>query len=490
MCTKTSVALLFVAGALPGVAFQSDKADRLSSVKGIVTNAVTGERLRKAYVRLGWNPNYAAVTSDQGRFSIEKIEPGAYSLEAERPGFLRSVVQLNLAAGQSLSDLAIALMPQASIAGRVVDDDGDIWNHATVYLFRSVRKQGRRQLENAGQNSVDDRGEFRIADLPPGKYYVVAEPESGWQNRFGSARSDGFLLQPTWYPGSIAEEAAAPVTLTAGQEFAGLEIRLRRGAVRNIRGHLSGFSQIPKLPGQSPFGKPMLWVSRPTSWAEGLNYTGSMQSGDAFEVTAVPPGVYQLKVTEGFPQQIVLGRATVQVDDRDVTDVVISLQAPRSIKGKITIEGDKAVDVSKLYILLDSGQNQTPQEDGSFVFEQLGVGPHRIDVNGKRDDDVYLKTVRFGDTESQNGTFALAGGAEGNLELVVSTHGARVTGTVQKNNGAAAKRTVAAVLIPDTSDPEKREFLKQQAMLDQNGSFTIHAIPPGSYLLYAAEDVP
>jgi len=84
MCSKTSVALLFVAGALPGVAFQSDK-DRLSSVKGIVSNAVTGEPLRKAYVRLGSDPNYASVSNDQGRFSIEKIEPGAYSLEAERP---------------------------------------------------------------------------------------------------------------------------------------------------------------------------------------------------------------------------------------------------------------------------------------------------------------------------------------------------------------------------------------------------------------------
>src|SRR5690348_17078620 len=101
MCSKTSVALLFVAGAIPGGAFQSDNADRLSAdrlslVKGIVTNAVTGELLRKAYIRLGGNPNDAAVTNDQGRFSIEKIEPGAYSLEAERPGFLRSVVQLNL----------------------------------------------------------------------------------------------------------------------------------------------------------------------------------------------------------------------------------------------------------------------------------------------------------------------------------------------------------------------------------------------------------
>jgi len=397
------------------------------------------------------------------------------------------VVQLNLTAGQALSDLAITLTPQASISGRVVDDDCDIWTHGGVKLFRSVRKQGRRQLENAGGGDVNDRGDFRIADLAPGKYYVVAEPDSGWQSRFRSASSDGLLSQPTWYPGSLDVEAATPVILTDGQDLASLEVRLRRGAVRNIRGHLAGLNQIPKAPGQGPFGAPRLSASRANSLSEGNSYSGTIQADGSFEVTAVPPGVYQLRVDQGFFPRVVLGDESVQVDDRDVRDVVISLQPPRSIKGKITIEGDKTVDVSKLYILLDSDQHQTPQEDGSFVFEQLGVGPHRIDVNGKRGDDVYLKTVRFGDTEPQNGTFSLTGGAEGSLELIVSTRGARVTGTVQRT---AAKRTVEVVLIPDTNDGEKREFLTRQAILDQNDFFTIHAIPPGSYSLYAAQDVP
>src|SRR5690242_10614685 len=105
---------LLVAGVLPAVAapFQSGNADRLSSVKGIATNAVTGEPLRKAYVGLEGKDGYSVVTDDKGRFSMEKIEPGGYTLEAERPGFLRNVVRVNLTAGQTLADLAIALTPQ------------------------------------------------------------------------------------------------------------------------------------------------------------------------------------------------------------------------------------------------------------------------------------------------------------------------------------------------------------------------------------------
>jgi len=496
MSSRASAAALLVAGVLPAVSapFQSDNADRLSSVKGIVTNAVTGEPLRKAYVGLEGKAGNSAITDDKGRFSIEKIEPGAYRLEAERPGFLRDVVQLTLTAGQTLSDLAIALTPQASIAGRVVDDDGDAWTHGWVSLLRSVWKQGRRRLEDAGEGSVDDRGEFRISELSPGKYYVVVTPDNEWQRRFRSARSDGLLLQPTWYPGSVDAEAATPVTLAAGQELAGLEIRLQRGAVRSIRGHLVGLSQIPKPPGQSPFGSPFLSAARSNSLSEGAGYSGNIKADGSFEITAVPPGVYQLRVAEGYPQNVELGRASVQVDDRDVENITINLQPPRSLKGKVTIEGDKAVDVSKLNISISSDdgaiQRQVPQQDGSFVFERLGVGRYRANVNGKRSDDVYLRAVRYSDAESLNGTFVLTEGAEGNLELVLSTRGARLTGTVPQSSGATANRTVQVVLVPDTSDIEKRESLTQRERLDQNGAFTIHAIPPGSYLLYAAENIP
>jgi hypothetical protein len=509
MSSRTSAAALLVLGVLPAVSapFQSENADRLSAdrlslVKGIVTNVVTGEPLRKAYVGLEGKDGKSAITDDKGKFSIEKIEPASYTIEAERPGFLRDVVQVTLTAGQSLTDLAIALTPQASIAGRVVDDEGDVWTHVNVRLFRSAWKQGHRRLEGSGGINVDDRGEFRIADLEPGKYYVVAEPDSGWEGRFRSVKTGGMLLQPTWYPGAIDEEAATPMTLAAGQELAGLEIRLRRGAVRNIRGHVVGLSQIPKQGALSPWGGPRILAWRASNLSEPNYYDGTIQADGSFEMRGVPPGMYQLRVDRGTYPSFVLGRGSAQVDDRDVEDVTISLQPPRSIQGKITIEGndagDKAVKFSNLSIFLyysrdNPEQIQVPRQDGSFVFEQLGVGRYRVDINGKRGEDVYLKAVRYGDAEPSDGFFTLAEGAEGaegNLELVLSTRGARVTGTVQQSSGATANRTVQVVLVPDTSDIEKRESLTQREGLDQNGSFTIHAIPPGSYLLYAAEDVP
>jgi hypothetical protein len=97
---------------------------------------------------------------------------------------------------------------------------------------------------------------------------------------------------------------------------------------------------------------------------------------------------------------------------------------------------------------------------------------------------LYLKTLRYGNAESSDGTFTL--GSYGvPLELVFSTHGARLSGTVV---GKAA--TPQVILIPDTTDAALREHETRAAVFDQNGVFTIESIAPGTYKLYAFENVP
>jgi hypothetical protein len=97
---------------------------------------------------------------------------------------------------------------------------------------------------------------------------------------------------------------------------------------------------------------------------------------------------------------------------------------------------------------------------------------------------VYLKTLRYGNAESTDGTFTLASYGVP-LELVFSTRGARLSGTV---SGRAAAPQV--ILIPDTPDAARREHETRAAVFDQNGVFTIESIPPGSYKIYAFENVP
>jgi hypothetical protein len=471
------------------------------SIKGIVTNSVTGDRLRKAFLRLqpasGTGTVRPAVTDDDGRFVIENVEPGSYRIEAERQGFIEgqygdvngTALELRLAAGESLADLNVKLNPQAVISGRVVDEDGDVWIHAQIGVLRSVWKQGKRHLQGYSGAGVDDQGQFRIGQLPPGKYYVSAEPDAAWERKNRSAANQPVpRLQPTWYPSSHDVETATPIILAAGQEFSGLEIRLKRSIVHRIRGNVSGLQAIPPASNQGAYAKPRLSASLASGVAAN-SYFGSLRPDGSFEVQGLPSGVYGIKVVQGMMPSLVLGDAVVQVDDRDVENVSITVHPPRPVKGAIRIEGDETLQPLGLTVALNSLDPSTwlrpvvSQADGSFNFEQVASERYRVHVQGPSSDQFYLKLIRYGDTESRNGIISLSG-PESTLELVLSTRGTRLTGTVKRSSAPQV------VLIPNTLDAAQREHGTRLGVLDQNGVFTMNVIAPGAYTLFAFENVP
>src|SRR5713101_2297863 len=138
----------------------------LCSIEGQVMNALTGEPVRKAYVSLNGmgSPNsrgsagpltYGAVTDAGGRFAIQDIEPGSYSVAAERNGFTdgqspgwgggRRVPTVTLNPGQHTSDIVFKMVPHGVITGRVLDEDGEPVQNVQVNALRYRFYRGKRQ---------------------------------------------------------------------------------------------------------------------------------------------------------------------------------------------------------------------------------------------------------------------------------------------------------------------------------------------------------
>jgi hypothetical protein len=488
--------------------------DASGSIKGTVTNAVTGERLRKAYVRLAPVSDAAsirpAVTDEQGRFVFENIQPGNYSLEAEHQGFIESKygedagapVELRIAAGQNLSDLNIRLMPPAAISGRVTDEDGDPWTHAQINIKRSVWKGGKRQLEGFNNAELNDAGEFRADHLPPGRYYLSAEPDAWWEkrNRIASAPP----LQETWYPSSLDSSSATPVDLLPGQELRGAEIRLRRGSVYRIRGKVSGLQDVPALPGPSPWMAPRLVVwSAPGVGGSSSSKGGRLREDGSFEVEGVAPGTWQIRVEEGFLSgQLPLGVVTVRIADHDVEGVSLTVQAPHLLKGVVRIAGEENKALPEgLSLWLDSSdgssweETTSPRKDGSFDFENVPFGRHRIHVRGGASGQYYVKRLRYSGLESSDmeaspdTEFSISSDGD-TLEVTLSARGARVSGLV-KRDGAAGSATPQVLLLRDTPDAGLRRYDTHLGGLDQSGAFAVkEPVRPGEYTLYAFEGVP
>src|SRR5437899_6271843 len=224
------------------------KPEDLGSVQGQVFNAASGEPLRKASVTLrkqeGPGQPMAASTDATGTFSLTGAEPGTYRLFAERNGFVRQEycargpdkagTLLTIGKGQQVTGLALRLLPQAVVTGRILDDDGEPVRGVNVQAMRIGYNQGRKRLVTVGSALTNDLGEYRVYDLPAGKYYVSAVLRNAAQNALGKER-----YLPVYYPGTADPSTAVQLDIPAGTQMRGIDLTMRRGPTVNVRGKIA-----------------------------------------------------------------------------------------------------------------------------------------------------------------------------------------------------------------------------------------------------------
>ena len=304
----------------PSAPAQVRPEDRCTA-EGAVVNSITGEPVRKATVVLRsmdrGGAGYSAVSDATGHFVITGLNPGKYHLSAERIGFARQEfgakrpnragVAVTLSPAETRKGLDVRLTPQGVITGRVLDEDGDPVQHVTVGLLRRVFSDGRRQLMPGAQGaSTNDLGEYRIFGLAPGRYYVSATYRRGGYVETNEAGAADEAYPPTFYPGAISAESAAPIDIAAGATLQGVDIRLQK--VTAV--HLSGRVVTP----ENEAARAIVML-RPYSDA-GVAYMGQRISrafDGRFQFTGVTPGSYYLTAQMNGEDERLWARLPVEV---------------------------------------------------------------------------------------------------------------------------------------------------------------------------------
>src|SRR5262245_30260640 len=110
-----------------------------------------------------------ALTDDQGIFDLAELPAGRYTLTVSKSGFvslsydqrrpLQAGTPLQLGDGQQLKGVDFRLPRGSAIAGRVLDEDGDVMPGVSVRVMRYQYLQGDRRLTPAGAAQTDDRGQ-------------------------------------------------------------------------------------------------------------------------------------------------------------------------------------------------------------------------------------------------------------------------------------------------------------------------------------------
>ena len=181
------LAIIVVSAILPVSAQESASPAKLSFIAGTVVTEPGSEPLKKALVQIVGEDqkqggNYTTLTDGEGHFRVEQVLPGRYQIFVERAGFvgvnergLKADTNLfTVRAGQPLEDVIFRMLPTAVISGRVTDEDGDPMPAVAVIIQK--KKAGRPTRETVGSGTTNDLGDYRVAGLFPGQYWIVALP--------------------------------------------------------------------------------------------------------------------------------------------------------------------------------------------------------------------------------------------------------------------------------------------------------------------------
>jgi hypothetical protein len=322
-----------------------------AEIDGMVTKEPGSEPVKKALIELiaenqAEGGDYTAVSGPDGGFHIEGIVPGRYHLFAERTGLLEVDKHrartdgrvLTLTAGQELKDLRIRLQAAAVVRGRVTDEDGDPLPNAQVAVLRQTYVSGRSRLEQAGAERTNDLGEYRVAGLPAGNYYVSVSPPPDFRSLIEAAGAASEMrtandkggsqtsYQTTYYPGTADRSQAAPLELHAGDELP-VNFSLTPSPALSIRG------SVVNLPPRSSAA--IMLQSRDFSLV--LNGAEMHQDG-TFVIRDVAPGAYTILATVENGPVPMMARQAIQIVSNSVDDLRLSPQPGSWIHGRLRVE--------------------------------------------------------------------------------------------------------------------------------------------------------
>jgi hypothetical protein len=524
--------LLWPAGVVAQV---RDSARVIYVGSGVISGSVHSEDkdltpLRRAMVKLsrtGVEDIRTAATDEQGRYTFTELPAGTYALSARKGGFVsmnwgaakpgmpgRSI---QLRDGQGYVLAPVGLARGAVIAGRLMDRSGRPVGNVTVEAtqFITINSERRRRIGSGSSGSAitDDHGDYRIYGLLPGEYLVFAnyqatsaEPEvtpaelSWGQQPAGTPappKGRPYASAPTLFPGVGSEAAAAPVTVAAGEERAGIDFVLQYVPIAKVTGTVFG-----------PDGTPARGVSieRPSKYPSGIlsffgDSTSSAENG-TFTLAGIPPGEFVLFARGGSrgPQSL-FGQTEVNVAGADVPDVTIRLQPAASLAGQLVARGSEpAPDFKGIGVRLLAVTSSAPAPRGVVAvdaggrFQIDGIPPGRYRLNVLPDRQIgetwTVHSAMLGDRDVIDVPVEVRpGDSISGLTVTFARTRSELAGVITDSSGRPVSQLYVLVFSTDRSQWDFASRRTGSVRAGDDGSYSIQGLPAGEYFLCAVTEL-
>lgn len=541
------------------VAAQRERPTGQSIISGRVLFVDTGHPVRRASVHLHTNLNHPAVRStpanQRGEFRFTEVAAGSYFVVATLPGVVSShfafaITEFGLANyntetehtrvtvdGKNTSRCEVRVVRAGTIKGTISYSDKEPVVNGRIVLFR--RKGGAVIPFFSDPVTTNDRGMYRIDNLPDGEYFVgvvVGQHSAQPVERLGQNAS----LPPTYYPGVGSLAEAKPINNQSGTEVTGINITIGDDDLRRISGVLkwrhngeritrgtvglrrkndptSDFSMTSMFRAITPEGSDRddFMMRDMVLMAMALPPLAEVNNAGEWHFEDLPPGTYVLtayaslakkKSTSKVPPHLdpepenpedVLSESRfanrqieLTVDQEDKNGVTIEMTEGARILGSVTMPDGSASPPVPISVEMENRTEflmnlpRLSKPDGTFLVEGVSAGEVRFDVELFGREDFYLKSITLGGQDLMREPLRINEGAEvTGVRITLDKGLATISGRVQwKEDGAPAGG--AGVLLV-RADPKLWNMRSSRWFenADPSGAFTLKC-PPGDYLAF------
>ena len=415
------------------------------------------------------------------------------------------------------------------ITGRITDESGKPIVAMSVQAIRVRDELGRKINSNENNNTrprnTDDRGIYRLYGLLPGKYIV----QTGTGNPFGFVMGgmNNALGEnaPVYHPG-VARQAASEVSVAAGDEITGIDIRFQVEAGHSIRIKVVGAESVQDSSNSivTMSQNTVTLEHYPGGSSAGADYSNIADTPSEMVLHAIADGEYIVSAMRGnfWVDNDQVGyiserrRLTVKGADLRAT---LTLTPLGSIAGKFesdTIpEKDRpktcpvAVPPSLTEMLVRlrrtgipadepssmwANQITAPNEKGEFKQRRLQAGNYRMSAN-LADENRYIKSISFPAAAPGKSTVAPLDPNKSGLQLKAGENLKDVIVKLAEGAASVSGRVATSAnqtppklrihLIPAEKDAGDDVLRYAETGTNSGGTFRFSHLAPGLYWVLA-----
>ena len=344
-------------------------------------------------------------------------------------------------------NIDVTVMRRGSLAGTVVDDLGNPVHHVRIVVHPGEKTAG-----------TDVNGNFRVTDLDPGTYEVLAE------------RSHGQRHLPRWHPSAVEQSDASQVLIGPGAQVVDVDIvvptgHIIMGTVVDIDGQpLGGVNVIAAPSGQ----------------------TSITRSDGSYEVVGLESGAHTVSFGVGSKEYVPLyypnspdpdAAVPVLVGPGSATDPVDAIvQRYGRISGTIHSLTGSRVESSHVTGWIDGEACCVERLTWENFYELIvkTPGPVKVHVAPPR---AFLPAW-YGPSGTEDGAVEVVVGHDevvSDIDFHLTSSG-YVRGRLVNEEGVPVSNVIASVIATDGT-------IVGQSLTSSTGGYWINLLPPGDHIV-------